>query len=236
MNKSPVLLVCVFLMSCTSTYTSLQNLKPEATKQQVRNILGKPKAVGRWDGMDRWTYKFKLRSQQYTQDVFFDEGKFQKVGPLTPYPNYQKKLEEAENLDEYEIIAKLHNKQKAKGFREINSLNPVARFCFKKFPNESTSQCKTLLTKNAFQPQALKFCDQNLPSSHKLKCLRAVSDKKFHFLALDFCGQGLKQNFKLNCLNIISSKQFHPRGLKFCQQSPQSLKLKCLKNLGKNNI
>ena len=236
MKKSSGLLVCFFLISCTSTYTSLQNLKPEATKQQVRNILGKPKVVGRWDGMDRWTYKFKLRSQQYTQDVFFDEGKFQKTGPLTPYPNYQKKLEEAENLDEYEILAKLRNKQKAKGFREINSLNPATDFCFKRFSNKSAHQCKTLLKNNTFQAQALRFCDQKIPSSHKLKCLRAVSDKKFHFLALDFCKQGVKQNFKLNCLNIISSKQFHPRGLQFCQRSPKSLQLKCLKNLGTNKI
>ena len=109
--------------SCVSTYTALQEMQPGLTKEEVRNTVGRPYFVGRLNGMDRWVYQFNWESQEYTRDVFFDEGRVQKIGPLTPYPNYKKKMTEAETLEEYEINATLYQKQKESGFREINSLN-----------------------------------------------------------------------------------------------------------------
>ncbi|MDE0518073.1 MAG: outer membrane protein assembly factor BamE [Bdellovibrionales bacterium] len=110
-----------FLTSCVSTHTALQKVEHGLDKQRVRDTIGKPFSVGRSDGLDRWTYKFRWNSQEYTRDVFFDEGRVQKVGPLTPYPNYEKKMKEAESLEEYERNAQFYQRQKEAGFREINS-------------------------------------------------------------------------------------------------------------------
>ena len=112
----------VLLVSCVSTYTALQELQPGINKERVRNTVGQPFSVGRSDGIDHWTYKFKWNSQEYTRNVVFDEGKVQKIGPLTPYPNYEQKMIEAESLEEYEINATLYQKQKQAGFRELNSI------------------------------------------------------------------------------------------------------------------
>ncbi|MDE0118952.1 MAG: outer membrane protein assembly factor BamE [Bdellovibrionales bacterium] len=111
----------LFFTSCVSTHTALQNIEHGLDKQRVRNTIGKPFAVGRSNGLDRWTYKFRWNSQEYTRDVFFDEGRIQKVGPLTPYPNYEKKMKEAESLEEYETNVNFYQRQKEAGFREINS-------------------------------------------------------------------------------------------------------------------
>lgn len=97
-------------------------MQPGLTKEEVRNTVGKPNFVRRLNGMDRWIYQFHWDSQEYTRDVFFDEGRVQKIGPLTPYPNYKKKMTEAETMEEYEINAALYQKQKESGFRKINSL------------------------------------------------------------------------------------------------------------------
>lgn len=112
----------LFFTSCVSTYTALQEMQPGLTKEEVRNTIGKPKFVGRSGGMDRWIYRFQWGSQEYTRGVFFDEGRVQKIGPLAPYPNYKKKMTEAETMEEYETNAALYQRQKEAGFREINSL------------------------------------------------------------------------------------------------------------------
>lgn len=111
------------LSSCVSTYTALQNLPLSSDKATVRTILGKPSSVGRTDGRDQWTYKFKWQAQEYTRNVFFEDGLVHKIGPLTPYPNYEKKMLESESLDDYETNAMLYYQQKERGFRKINSLN-----------------------------------------------------------------------------------------------------------------
>ena len=108
--------------SCVSTYTALERLPLGSNKKTVRNVVGKPYFVGRNDGRDQWTYKFKWHAQEYTQNILFEEGLVQKIGPLTPYPNYERKMLEAESLEDYEANAALLKQQKESGFRKINSL------------------------------------------------------------------------------------------------------------------
>lgn len=110
------------LSSCVSTYTALQEVQPGSSKERVRNTIGRPVSVGRAEGMDRWTYRFKWKGREYTRDLLFDEGMVQKTGPLRPYPDYKRKMKSAETMDDYETNAILYQKQKEKGFREINSL------------------------------------------------------------------------------------------------------------------
>ncbi len=110
------------LISCVSTYTALQDLPLGSDKTTVRTVLGKPNSVGRIDGRDRWTYKFKWQAQEYTRNILFEEGMVRKIGPITPYPNYEQKMLEADSLDDYETNAMLYHQQKEKGFRKINSL------------------------------------------------------------------------------------------------------------------
>jgi len=238
-----VILFC--FTSCVSTYTALQEIEPGINKQQVRNTIGRPDSVSRWDGMDRWTYKLKWNAQEYTQDVFFDEGRVQKTGPLTPYPNYRKKMIEAESLEEYEINAILYQKQKEAGFREINSVNTsnkLLRFCSNRFDDKEVLNCRNIMSGNKFSYPDLRFCDNKINHSQaeQLKCLKIISNKTFHESALEFCGNKINHSRirKLKCLKIISNKQFSHPALKFCEKNTGSAgtRLKCLNNLGNKAI
>ena len=250
-NRKAAILLSVLFMSlfcftsCVSTYTALQEMKHGIKKQQVRNTIGKPDSVGRWDGMDRWTYKLKWNSQEYTQNVFFDEGRVQKVGPLTPYPNYRKKMIEAESLEEYEINATLYQKQKEAGFREINSVNTdnkLLRFCSNRFDDKEVLTCKKIMSGNKFSYSAIRFCDNkiNYSQTRQLKCLETISNKTFHEAALKFCNNKIShsQIRQLKCLQIISNKQFSHPALRFCEKNTSSAetRLKCLNNLGNKAI
>ena len=240
-----ILFLCCFLFfsSCISTYTALQNTQPGVSKVKVRNTVGKPLKVSRFDGMDLWTYKFKRQSQEFTRQVFFDSGQVVKIGPLTPYPNYEKKMLDADNLDEYEVNASLYQKQKEKGFREINSLPPNARpFCSSHFGYSLASICGNVIRGNKFQPEALHFCVNKPLGAHKkkLKCLKIVANKKFQPEALNFCLKKLSRfhSEKLKCLKTISNKKFNSSSLSFCKEyaGNADLKLKCLRNLGSSQI
>ena len=108
--------------ACVSTYTALQKLHLGSSKDTVRTVVGRPFSVGRVDGKDRWTYQFKWQAQEYTRDILFEDGLVQKIGPMTPYPNYEKKMLEADSLDDYETNAMLFHQQKQRGFRTINAV------------------------------------------------------------------------------------------------------------------
>ncbi len=118
-----VLLFLLFLSSCISTRAGLQRVQVGFTKKEVFNEIGRPEKVRRIKGVDRWLYKFKLNSQKHTREIFFEEGRVLKIGPLTPYPNYYRKMEEAETIEEYEQNANFYRRQKEAGFRKINSLS-----------------------------------------------------------------------------------------------------------------
>lgn len=198
----------LLLVSCVSTYTALQKLQPGLNKEEVRNTIGRPDSVGRSDGMDRWTYKMSWGSQKYTQDVFFDEGKVQKVRPLTPYPNYKSKMIEAESMEEYEINATLYQKQKEAGFREINSVKKrnndyIFRFCANTFIGDTAKQkCVDIMRGKRFISTALQFCTKVMISNHQKKqCLFTISNKKFNPSTLTFCNNyNPDYTFKLKCL------------------------------------
>ncbi len=189
------LIVCFFLFtSCVSTHTALQEMRSGSSKEQVRNTAGKPYSVDRYDGMDRWTYKFSWNSQEYTRDVFFDEGRVQKVGTLTLYPNYEKKMKSAETLEEYEINASLYQKQKESAFREINSeKSNTLKFCSSLFglsSSDQTEKCRNLMNGKRFMYPALQFCiekiwDYNLKTS----CLSEAAGKIFD-RSLLYCPEG----------------------------------------------
>ncbi len=202
----------VFFVACTSTYKALQEIEPGLTKQETRIELGKPNSVGRSKGWDRWTYKFKKESEEYTQDVFFDDGRLIKVGPLTPYPNYKKKMTEAETLEEYEIHALLYQKQKSAGFREINSVkkNNIKDFCKDLFSlSKRRVECENNMTGKKFWYPALAFCQEEIWGyGAKLSCFSKVANKIFSLSTLEFCAESnfLNGNIqKLQCLGNSNS-------------------------------
>ncbi len=108
--------------ACVSTYTALQKIPLGANQVLVRKQLGRPVSVGRLQGYTTWVYRFKWNAQEYSQTLFFEDGRVQKVGPLLPYPNYQQKMTESESWDEYETNAMLYHRQKESAFRQINSV------------------------------------------------------------------------------------------------------------------
>ena len=204
------LIISIFCLSgCVSTYTALQELEPGLNKPEVRINVGRPSSVGRSNGLDRWTYKFRWESQEYTRDVFFDDGRVFKVGPLTPFPNYKKKLVESESIEEYEINATLFQKQKEKGFRDINSLkkktnNDIVNFCFQSFPHSKKQECIKTMTGKSFSFSALQFCTKKLLGhSPQMSCLHTISNKQFKSSTLRFCNSSNFSNspFKLKCLS-----------------------------------
>ena len=204
------LIISVLCFSgCVSTYTALQELEPGLNKAGVRNTIGKPSSVGRSKGMDRWTYRFKWKSQEYTTNVFFNDGRVLKVGPLTPFPNYKKKMMESESIEEYEINASLFQKQKDRGFREINSLkkktnNDIVNFCSHSFPSSKKQACIKIMTGNSFSFPALQFCTKKLSGYFpKVACLNVISNKKFKLSTFQFCNGSdfMNSPIKLRCLN-----------------------------------
>ena len=203
----------LLLSSCVSTHTALQNIEHGLSKQGVRNTIGKPFSVGRSDGLDRWTYKFRWNSQEYTRDIFFDEGQVQKIGPVTPYPNYEKKMTEAEDLEEYEINATLYQRQKEAGFREINSLkkkdsDDVVQFCSDVFWSDTAEQqCKDIMRGHRFATTALDFCTDNgiWLDFHKLDCLEIIANKLFNENDLMMCSIPAWAISKLRCLNSMTA-------------------------------
>ena len=203
----------LLLSSCVSTHTALQNIEHGLSKQGVRNTIGKPFSVGRSDGFDRWTYKFRWNSQEYTRDIFFDEGQVQKIGSVTPYPNYEKKMTEAEDLEEYEINATLYQRQKEAGFREINSLKKkdsedVVQFCSGLFWGDTAEQqCKDIMRGNRFITTALDFCTNNgiHLDFHKQDCLEIIANKVFKENDLKMCSIPVWAISKLQCLHNMTA-------------------------------
>ena len=232
------ILLFLSLSACVSTRTALQEIKPGTTKEQVWNTIGKPAKVARHKGrFDRWTYQYRWDSQEYTQDLFFDEGKVVKTGPLVPYPNYEQKMIMAENLEEYEMNAVLYQRQKQAGFREINSENQKEDiFCTHYLKGGAVAQCHSVMRGKIFAPSALRFCHNHIKGSDSLKLegLSLTAGRKFSPPALRFCRNNIKGAIsKLKCLSTVADKEFSLANLQFCdQKQSQAIKLKCLSFLG----
>ena len=236
-------LLCLWLASCVSTRTALQEIEPGTTKEQVWNTIGKPAKVGRHEGhFDRWTYQYKWRSQEYTQDLFFDEGKVVKTGPLVPYPNYEQKMAQADSMEEYEMNAILYQRQKEAGFREINTLNPKEDiFCDHYVKGKKAiANCHHIMRGKIFLPLALRFCHEHIKGSEslKLKGLSLTAGQKFSPLALRFCRRNVQGSLsKVKCLSAVAGKEFRPSHLRFCdQKANKATKLQCLSHLGYNPL
>ena len=221
---------------CVSTRTALQEMAPGTTKEQVWNTIGKPVKVGRYDGWDRWTYQFFWKSQEYTQDLFFDEGKVVKTGPLLPYPNYEQKMAQADSMEEYEMNAVLYQRQKEAGFREINTLRKKDLFCSHYMKGKKAiAKCHKTMMGKVFLPSALRFCHTHIKGSEnlKLKGLSLIANRKFSSQSLGFCQHKVRGVFsKMKCLAVVADKDFSSSALKFCSQGIPSQKVRCLSNLG----
>ena len=237
-----------FLFSCVSTYTALQGIEHGLTKQTVWNTAGKPLKVGRYDGLDRWTYHFRHDRQYYTQDIFFDEGKVVKKGPLRPYPDYEKQMLTADSLEEYEINATLYHQQKEAGFREINSVKPRKKshkkshnrsnkkttFCTRHFAGPLVKTCDQIVSGSTFFYPALLFCVNNIKKPRlKLKALSFIANKKFQPEALRFCQNNLSKPFsKVTCLSLVANKKIKATIFRNCKARAKgdTKRLNCLKN------
>jgi len=111
-------------VSCASTHNAIENnLRSGMSKYSVRRMLGPPYKIERSQGYDLWIYKFSWKKREYTRTVFFNAGHTVKLGRLTPYPDYEKRISQAQSFKEYEINARLRHRQKEAGFRTINSVN-----------------------------------------------------------------------------------------------------------------
>ena len=245
-NRISILCGCALLFlllaSCVSTRTALQDIEPGTTKKQVWNTIGKPVKVSRHEGrFDRWTYQYRWHSQEYTQDLFFDEGKVVKTGPLVPYPHYEQKMAMADTLEEYEMNAVLYQRQKEAGFRKINSLNQKDDiFCPHYLKGKAVEKCHNVMRGKTFMPSALRFCHKHIKGSDSLKLvgLSLTAGQKFSPPALRFCRNKMKGSLsKMKCLSAVANKEFTRSALKLCAQGTLlSQKLNCLHNLGYNPL
>ena len=233
------ILLCLWLVSCVSTRQALQGIEVGTTKEQVWNTIGKPFKVARHEGrFDRWTYRYKWDSQEYTQDLFFDAGQVVRTGPLVPYPNYEQKMAMSDTLEEYEMNAILYQRQKEAGFRDINSLNTKREdvFCSHYLKGKTVAKCHNAMRGKVFMPSALRFCHTHITGSEDLKLegLLLTANKSFSPLALRFCRNKIKGSLsKIKCLSAVADKEFSVSNLRFCDQKhSNATKLSCLKNAG----
>ena len=141
--SSFLLLLCTLtIVGCASVFHKVHKIPPGTEKYQVLNTLGRPEHASVMEGQEIWTYKFKYKGQVYTQSIFFEKGYLIKKGNIEPFSNYFKALKAAKNKKDYEVKARLLEKQNKAGFkRGINS---------KKDPKAVSQNCQRLSRKNCF--------------------------------------------------------------------------------------
>jgi len=105
---------------CTSIPQSLKQVRAGMDKGEVLQLVGSPKFTFRENSQDHWAYFYHTNNQEFRRDVVFENGKVIRVTKPTTKEQWQKSLEGAESMEEFESITRQHQKSKAK-FQDIGA-------------------------------------------------------------------------------------------------------------------
>jgi hypothetical protein len=87
-------------------------------KARVLDAAGSPKRTYHQRGLDHWVYIFFEGERELYQQIDFRDGVVAKVNPVTGKANFEGRLENAENMEDFEKTVKEHQ-QKSSGFKDV---------------------------------------------------------------------------------------------------------------------
>ena len=122
-NRLWTLCAILVVVGCSSISTNLKQVRAGMDKSEVLQIVGNPKFTFRENSQDHWAYFYSSGSQEWRRDVVFENGKVIRVTKPAGKEKWQKDIESSKTMEEYESIAREHQKKSSK-FRPIDGLPP----------------------------------------------------------------------------------------------------------------
>ncbi len=113
------------IVGCTSVSQSLKQVRAGMDKGEVLLLLGNPKFTFRENSQDHWAYFYNSGNQELRRDVVFENSKVIRVTKPVTKEKWQKDIEGSNTIEEYETIAREHQK-KSSNFKPIDGLPPEA--------------------------------------------------------------------------------------------------------------
>lgn len=102
------------LAGCSSTpvQKSLDQIGPGMDKDQVLEKAGNPKRTYREEMQDHWIYVYFTDQKEWHREVVFESGKVVKVTSPTGKEQWEKDLDKANTMEEFEQKAREHQDPK----------------------------------------------------------------------------------------------------------------------------
>lgn len=133
-----VIIAAFFSSACqTNELKAYEKLKVGMDKDEVLGIMGNPTKTQRWQGKDRWTYKFYHDDSPYVREVHFENSKSTYIGEQV-FPAISAADQDAKNdaenkaIDEQLQASKAKQRQSLGNYEEdvtgANEIRTVPRF------------------------------------------------------------------------------------------------------------
>lgn len=119
MRRIVLLVVFLTLGACSSIAQSFNQIRAGMDKGEVLQILDNPKFTFRENSQDHWAYFYHSNGQEWRRDVIFENGKVIRVTRPAAKEKWQKEIERSSSIEEYEHIAREHQKKSSDNFRPI---------------------------------------------------------------------------------------------------------------------
>lgn len=94
------------ITACSSLPENLQQVRAGMDKDQVLQIAGNPKFTFRENSQDHWAYLYFSNNQEWRRDIVFENGKVIRVTKPVTKEKWQKALDGASTMEEFEQIAR----------------------------------------------------------------------------------------------------------------------------------
>ena len=114
-------LFVLLLTGCaTPVHQAIEDVRAGMDKDQVLNLAGNPKRTFREKNQDHWVYIYFTEDQQYMRIIVFDDGKVIRITRPVAKQNWERDLEGASSMEEFEKKAKEHQKKGSRNFKSID--------------------------------------------------------------------------------------------------------------------
>lgn len=108
------------LAGCASSVPkALEDLRPGMDKDRVLETAGNPNRTYREAMQDHWIYTYFHKDHEWHRVVVFEDGKVMKVSRPVARDDWEKELERATSMEEFEHKARAHQ-QRANNFKAID--------------------------------------------------------------------------------------------------------------------
>lgn len=114
-----ILALILTLGACASMSESFKQIHVGMDKGEVLQILDNPKFTFRENSQDHWAYFYHSNGQDWRRDIIFENGKVIRVTRPATKEKWQKEIENSSSIEEYEHIAREHQRISSDNFRPI---------------------------------------------------------------------------------------------------------------------